>query len=60
MSVPALAQMGKFVYCIARAIHRGWIDPIAYGPVATLGWNALMTKVNAQGQVEGVCAGHHE
>jgi len=46
-----------FVYCIARAIHRGWIDPIAYGPVATLGWNALMTKVNAQGQVEGVCVG---
>jgi rhamnogalacturonyl hydrolase YesR len=46
-----------YVYCIARAINRGWIDPVAYGPVAHLGWNAVTTKVNAEGQVEGVCGG---
>ena len=46
-----------FVYCIARAINNGWVDPLAYGPVAQLGWNAVSTKINALGQVEGTCVG---
>jgi rhamnogalacturonyl hydrolase YesR len=46
-----------YTFCIARAINRGWIDPLAYGPVAQLGWNAVATRVNAQGQVEGTCVG---
>jgi rhamnogalacturonyl hydrolase YesR len=46
-----------FTYCIAHAINKGWIDPIAYGPQAMLGWNALSTKINAKGEVEGTCVG---
>ncbi|MDP4291645.1 MAG: glycoside hydrolase family 88 protein [Bacteroidota bacterium] len=46
-----------FTYCIAHAINKGWIDPIAYGPMVMLSWNALSTKVNAQGEVEGTCVG---
>lgn len=46
-----------YVYCIARAINNSWIDPIAYGPVAQLGWNAVSSKINQQGQVEGTCVG---
>lgn len=46
-----------FVYCIAHAIHKGWIDPLTYGPVAVLGWNAVSTKINSQGQIEGTCVG---
>ncbi len=46
-----------YVYCIARAINKGWIDPVAYGPVAQLGWHAVSSKINQQGQVEGVCVG---
>jgi unsaturated rhamnogalacturonyl hydrolase len=46
-----------FVYCIARAINRGWIDPLAHGPMAQLGWDAVATKVNAEGQVEDTCVG---
>lgn len=46
-----------FTYCIAHAINKGWIDAQAYGPVAVLGWNALQTKVNKTGQVEGTCVG---
>jgi len=46
-----------YTYCIAHGINQGWIDPLAYGPVAQLGWNAVTTKVNAQGQVEGTCVG---
>jgi rhamnogalacturonyl hydrolase YesR len=46
-----------YTYSIARAINRGWIDGKVYAPMAILGWNAVTTKVNGQGQVEGVCVG---
>jgi unsaturated rhamnogalacturonyl hydrolase len=46
-----------YTYCIAHGINRGWIDPLAYGPMVILAWNGITTKVNPQGQVEGVCVG---
>ncbi len=46
-----------FTYCIAHGVNMGWIDARAYGPAAVLGWNAVQTKVNNQGQVEGTCVG---
>ncbi|MDI1336331.1 MAG: glycoside hydrolase family 88 protein [Lacunisphaera sp.] len=46
-----------FTYAIARGINRGWLDPLAYGPVVSLGWNAVTLQVNAQGQVENTCVG---
>jgi rhamnogalacturonyl hydrolase YesR/lysophospholipase L1-like esterase len=46
-----------FTYCIAHAINKGWIESVTYGPVATLGWNAVSTKINPQGQIEGTCVG---
>lgn len=46
-----------YVYAIARAINRGWIDPLAYAPMTLLGWNAVSTKVTGKGQVEGTCVG---
>lgn len=46
-----------YTYCIAHAINTGLIDAAAYGPVALLGWQALSTRINAQGQVEGTCVG---
>ena len=46
-----------YTYCIARGVNRGWIDEMAYGPVAQLGWNAVSTRVNTEGQVEGTCVG---
>jgi len=46
-----------YVYCIARAINRGWIDPLAHAPMAQLAWNAVITKINAEGQVQGTCVG---
>lgn len=46
-----------FVYCIARGINKGWIDAVPYGPVAQLGWQAVSTKINDKGQVEGTCVG---
>ncbi|HTU68130.1 MAG TPA: glycoside hydrolase family 88 protein [Steroidobacteraceae bacterium] len=46
-----------YVFALARGINRGWLDARAYGPVVSLGWNAVTTKVNAKGQVEGTCVG---
>lgn len=46
-----------YAYAIARAINRGYIDKMAYAPIALLAWNAVTTKVNDQGQVEGTCVG---
>lgn len=46
-----------YVYSIARAINRGWVDPLAYAPMTLLGWNAVSTKVTTAGQVEGTCVG---
>jgi len=46
-----------YTYCIARAIDKGWVDAMAYGPMCLLAWNAVSTKVNAKGQVEGTCVG---
>ena len=46
-----------YAYCLARAANKGWIDKMAYSPQAILAWNAVATKVNATGQVEGTCVG---
>jgi len=46
-----------YSYGISHAINQGWIDAKTYGPAAILAWNAVATKVNTQGQVEGTCVG---
>ena len=46
-----------YTYCFAKAINKGWLDALAYTPAAMLGWNAVSTKVNEKGQVEGTCVG---
>ena len=46
-----------YTYALAKAINQGWIDAAAYTPAVLLGWNAISTKINAQGQVEGTCVG---
>ena len=56
-SYPETSATAIFTYCIAHAINKGWIDAISYGPVAILGWNAVSTKINDKGQVEGTCVG---
>ncbi len=46
-----------YTFAFARAINRGWIDGLAYAPATLLAWNAVATKVNPTGQVEGTCVG---
>ncbi len=46
-----------YTFSYARGINRGWLDAKAYAPMTLLAWNAVTTKVNAKGQVEGTCVG---
>jgi unsaturated rhamnogalacturonyl hydrolase len=46
-----------YTYSIARAINRGYVDAKVYGPMVCLAWNAVASKVNDLGQVEGTCVG---
>lgn len=46
-----------YTFAIARSINRGYIDAKVYGPMVCLAWNAVSTKVNEKGQVEGTCVG---
>jgi unsaturated rhamnogalacturonyl hydrolase len=46
-----------YAYCIARACNKGWLDPMTYAPMALVAWNAVTTKINEKGQVEGTCVG---
>ena len=46
-----------FTYSIARAINLGYVDAKTYGPMVCLAWNAVASKVNEKGQVEGTCVG---
>ncbi|QIA09929.1 hypothetical protein G0Q07_06775 [Draconibacterium halophilum] len=46
-----------YTYSIARAINRGYVDAKVYGPMVCLAWNAVASKVNDAGQVEGTCVG---
>jgi len=46
-----------YAYAIARGINKGFLDKRAFAPAAILAWNAVATKVNEKGQVEGTCVG---
>jgi rhamnogalacturonyl hydrolase YesR len=45
-----------FTYSIARAVNKGYIEP-RYSSIAQRGWEGVMSKIHADGQVEGVCTG---
>ncbi|GLB51244.1 glycosyl hydrolase family 88 [Neptunitalea chrysea] len=46
-----------YTYAITKAINKGYVDPKVYGPVVSLAWNAITTKVLKNGQIEGTCVG---
>lgn len=46
-----------FAYAIAHGINQGWLDPVTFGPVAELAWQAVASKINEKGEVEDVVVG---
>lgn len=53
----------EFCHCHLHVLHRprhrssGWVDALAYGPVAQLGWHAVEASVDSEGKVQGTCVG---
>lgn len=45
-----------FTYCIAKGVNEGWLEP-DFAQVAYFGWKGLMTKIDSQGNVSGICPG---
>ena len=45
-----------FTYTIARAVNKGYIDS-RYATIAQRGWEGVMSKIHADGKIEGVCTG---
>ena len=56
-SYPETSATAIYSYCLAHACNKGWLNPMTYGPMAILAWNAVATKINDKGQVEGTCVG---
>lgn len=44
-------------YSFAWAINNGYLDAKEYGPATILAWNAINSRINTQGQIEGTCVG---
>jgi rhamnogalacturonyl hydrolase YesR len=42
---------------MARGVRLGWIDRLTYEPIINRGWNAVASRVNADGTVKDVCSG---
>jgi rhamnogalacturonyl hydrolase YesR len=45
-----------FTYAIARAVNKGYLEP-RYVSIAKRGWEGVMSKIRADGKIEGVCTG---
>ena len=45
-----------FVYAIARGVTQHWLAP-SYAAVARKGWRGVLSRIRADGQIEGTCAG---
>ncbi len=44
-------------YAFAWAINNGYLDAKEYGPAIILAWNAINSRINKNGQIEGTCVG---
>jgi rhamnogalacturonyl hydrolase YesR len=50
------SSSAMFVYGIARAVNKGYVEP-RFAAVAAEGWKGLQSKIRADGQIEGVSLG---
>jgi rhamnogalacturonyl hydrolase YesR len=45
-----------FTYAVACAVNRGYIEP-RYASIARRGWKGVMSRIDVNGEIAGVCAG---
>lgn len=46
-----------FAYALAHGVNEGWLDSETMAPVAHRAWEAVQSKVNEKGEVEGTVVG---
>lgn len=52
-----LTSTCMILFAMTRGLRRGWLEPIAYGPVVERAWYALRTRVADDGNLVDVCTG---
>jgi unsaturated rhamnogalacturonyl hydrolase len=56
-SYPESSCTAMFVYGVAKAVNKGWIDK-RYASIAVSGWEGLKKKeINEKGQLKDICVG---
>jgi rhamnogalacturonyl hydrolase YesR len=48
---------GMFAFAMVTGVKHGWLDAATYGPAARKAWLGLVRHIDAEGNVDGVCAG---
>lgn len=54
---PETSSTGMFAFALVTGVKRGWLDAATYGPAARRAWLALVSYVDADGNVREVCKG---
>lgn len=48
---------GMFTFAMITGVKQGWLDATTYGPAARKAWLALITYIDANGDIREVCEG---
>ena len=48
---------GMFTFAFVTGVKRGWLDEKTYAPAARKAWLALVSKIDAEANVQDVCVG---
>jgi rhamnogalacturonyl hydrolase YesR len=54
---PETSGTGMFAFAMITGIKQGWLDAETYGPAARKAWLALVSYIDAAGDVRDVCEG---
>jgi rhamnogalacturonyl hydrolase YesR len=54
---PESSCTGMFTFAMITGVKNGWLDAATYGPAARRGWLALVSYINADGDVREICEG---
>jgi unsaturated rhamnogalacturonyl hydrolase len=54
---PETSCTGMFTFALITGVRNGWLDAATYGPAARKGWLALVSCLDADGNVRDVCLG---
>jgi unsaturated rhamnogalacturonyl hydrolase len=54
---PETSGTGMFAFAMVTGVKQGWLDAATYGPAARKAWLGLVKHINADGNIDDVCAG---